>query len=254
MSLIKDVDARIPIIIPARSGSVGIKDKNIKPLGDKPLLAWAIDAAKGSELADRVIVDTDSEQYAMIARGLGAETPYLRPKELAEDVPTEDVLIHAVRTLRNQGYDPSIIVVCQCTTPFITSTDIDNCIGPVLSGQADSAITVAEVSERPEWMFAINDYDGNLRHYTPYSGDPYGSSTEGLKGEWGIRQTHPKLFRPNGGVYAVKTEVLFEKRQIIFGKCKPVLMSRLKSFDIDSPEDFLLLEALVKAGYWEDRQ
>lgn len=235
--------AKVLAIIPARSGSVGLPGKNVRALGNRPLLAWAIEAAKEADLVGRVIVDTDSEAYQQVARDYGAETPYLRPKELAEDVPTEDVLLHAVDWLEtNQGYRPAVVVCIQCTTPLVTGKDVDNCVGPVLAGEAESALTVAEVSERPEWMFRIQE-DGFL-----YLREGRTDGGEVLKGDWGVRQTFEKLYRPTGGVYAVRTDKLKEERQLMVHRRKPVVTSRLRSFDVDTIEDFMLLTALLKAG------
>ena len=227
----------IPAIIPARSGST-LKDKNIRPLLRRPLMAWAIKAAKQSRMVDRVIVSTDSEKYAEIARKYGAEVPFLRPAPLAEDVPTEDVIIHAVNELDVRGhYYTRIAVTIQCTTPLLTPSDIDACVAKCMRDDADSAMTVTEVTEFPHWMFTINRDELLF----PFLDVP-------LKGDWGVRQTLPKLYRPNGAVYATRKDALVTKRRIIGDHCYPVFMPRWRSLDIDTEEDFELVEAVLRRG------
>lgn len=229
------MDSGVVAIIPARSGSRTVKDKNIKHLVDKPLMGWAIEAALKSKLLDRVIVSTDSDEYADIAREWGAEAPFLRPAALAEDVPTEDVLIHAVNEVEKTQPKLATVVCIQCTTPLVQPQDIDLTISSV--GQfADSAITVTEVSEHPEWAFLLSPRK-RLK--------PYISRVE-TKGAWGVRQNLQKLYRPNGAVYAVKRDYLFDKRRIIAKRCVGVVMPRLRSFDVDSLDDFLILEAYIE--------
>ena len=223
--------------IPARSGSRGLKHKNIRPLGGKPLIAWAISAAKGSKYIDRIIVSTDSQEYARIAVEHGAEVPFLRPPELAEDVPTEDVIIHAVNELESTGYNVELPITIQCTTPLLKSEYIDMAIESVLNNDyADSAMTVCEISDRPEWMFKIEN--GMLK---PFLDVP-------LKGEWGVRQTLTKLYRPNGACYVTRKNLLMNEKRIIGNRCIPIIMPRILSLDIDDIEDFMLVEAVVNAG------
>lgn len=230
----------IPAIIPVRSGSVGLKDKNIRLLGGKPLVAWAIEAAKKSKLVDKVIVDTDSEKYAEIARSFGAETPFMRPPDLAEDVPTEDVLTHAFNELDRAGYTSDIMVCLQCTTPLVYPEEIDACVVAVAEGGFDSSMTVAEVSERPEWMFRM--LDGRLYPINFW---------KRTAGSWGVRQTFPKFYRPNGACYAMTAETLMRERRVIADRCTGVVMPRTRSLDVDNEEDFRILEAVVS---WEHTQ
>lgn len=140
-------------LIPARGGSKRLPRKNIKMLAGKPLLAWTIEAALKSKL-ERVIVSTDDEEIALIARNWGADVPFMRPKELAKDAtPSIDVIVHAVNWLAlNEDYHPDYIMMLQATSPLRTSQDIDNCISlgkPVLSttnGEWNGAI----------WVFGCN--------------------------------------------------------------------------------------------------
>jgi len=225
---------KIFALIPARSGSVGVKDKNIRPLAGKPLMAYAIGAAVKSRYVDKVIVSTDSEKYAKIAREYGAETPFLRPKDLAEDVPTELVAQHAINWLEeNHDYKADIVVTIQCTTPLLKTEDIDGCIEKLIKTDADAVITVKEVKEYPRWMFKI----GKRGRLVPLMGE--------IKGEAGVRQTLEKLFIPNGAVYACKKATITEKKSMFGNDCRAVIMPEERSLDIDTELDFEIIEALI---------
>ena len=227
-------------LIPARSGSRALPHKNIRPLAGKPLIAWSIEAAKACSLIDRVVVSTDSEEYARIARSYGAETPFMRPAELAEDVPTELVVQHAIREIEAAGYEVSIVVTMQCTTPLIKPRYVEATVRALLEDPSlDSAMTVCEVSERPEWMFTMED--GILKPYMPVP----------LKGEWGVRQSLPTLYRQNGACYATRRDYVMQQNRLIGDRCKGIVMPKLLSLDIDTLEDFNIVEAVVKAGLHE---
>ena len=115
-------------IIPARGGSKGLPRKNVKSIAGKPLIAWTIEAAFKSKSIDRVLVSTDDEETAQIARDYGAEVPFLRPKELATDLATtESAMLHALNFLQNDNsYLPKTIALLQCTSPVRNSFSIDN--------------------------------------------------------------------------------------------------------------------------------
>jgi len=228
----------IVAIIPIRSGSVGCKNKNIRPLGGRPLVDWAIRPARHSRYVDFVVVSTDSPHYRNIAQKCGAMVPFLRPPELAKDVPTEWVIKHAVETLE-RVYDVfkknpiEIVVTIQCTSPFLLPQDIDKCIEALLKDKdADSAITVREVRDYPQWMFfQEGKYLERLIGGT-------------LKGEEGVRQNLPKLWIPNGMVYATRRKILMEKNLLIGEKCIPIVVPLERSVDIDHEVDFWVAETV----------
>ena len=121
---------KILCLIPARCGSRGVPGKNIKLLGDKPLMAWSIDQAKRSKYNMRIIVSTDSEEYQKIAQKWGAETPFLRPKKISGDLSIDyDFIVHALNWLnKNENYVPDIILHLRPTQPNRKVEDIDKCI------------------------------------------------------------------------------------------------------------------------------
>ncbi|MCZ7384091.1 MAG: acylneuraminate cytidylyltransferase family protein [Candidatus Methanoperedens sp.] len=226
-------------IIHARGGSKRIPLKNIKLLAGKPLIAHMIESALKSRRLNKVIVSTDHDEIARISREYGAEVPFKRPVELAEDVPSELVSQHAVDYLiKNENYYPDIAVTMQPTTPFCSPEDIDACIDKLIETDADSVITVREVRERPEWMYRLE-------------GDRTVSLTGILiQGEIGVTQSLQKLYTPNGAVYATKMRVLKEQNLIIGRDNRAVVMPPERSIDIDEPIDFVLAEIMAKElGY-----
>lgn len=226
-------------IIHARGGSKRIPLKNIKLLSGKPLIAYIINSALNSKKLNRVIVSTDHDEIAKVAIEYGAEVPFRRPPELAEDVPSELVSQHAIDYLtKKENYNTDIAVTLQPTTPFCLPEDIDACIDKLIETDADSVITVREIRERPEWMYRLED-------------DRTFSLTGVLiQGEMGVSQNLPKLFIPNGGVYATKVNVLMEQNLIIGRDNRAVVMPLERSIDIDEPLDFVLAEIVAKElGY-----
>jgi len=225
-------------VIPARSGSVRVKHKNIKPLMGRPLLSYPILTALKSRYVTRVIVSTDSPEYARIARKWGAEVPFLRPKELAEDVPSELVLRHAVEWLEeNEGYRADPIVLMQCTTPLTSVEDLDGCIEMFFKTGADTVITVREVKDNPRWMFWMTE-ENRLHSYIGLSG-------EHLKGRWADSKLHSKLYVPTGGVYIVKRSVLLEKGRIYGDDIRGYIVPVWRGWDIDELEDFYICQGLA---------
>ena len=226
----------IVAIIHARSGSKRIPFKNIKALAGKPLVAYIIQAALKAETINRVIVSTDHHEIIRIARKYGAEVPFVRPKDLAEDVPSELVTQHAVNYLeKEENYRVDIAVTLQPTTPLCLPEDIDGCVHELISSGADSVFSVCEISERPEWMFRTDE-----------SGYAHNFLNRKIEGDIGISQTLPKLYIPNGGIYATRRKVLFSQNILIGEKTRLWVMPRERSVDIDEPIDFLYAEFLIE--------
>lgn len=154
---------KVLAIIPARSGSKSVKDKNIREVGGRPMLAWSIEHAKKSRLVNRVILSTDSERYAQIGREYGAEVPFIRPAEYATDTALDiDVFRHALTWLKeNEGYSPDIVVQLRPTYPKRDPEDIDRMIELLAADpSADSVRSVALAGEVPYkmWRFADDTF------------------------------------------------------------------------------------------------
>ena len=151
-------------VIPARSGSKSVKDKNIRMVNGKPMLAYSIEHAKNSKHINRIIVSTDSEEYADIAKEYGAEIPFLRPAEYATDTALDyDVFLHCLTYLKEQeGYEADIVVQLRPTYPIRNIQDIDAMIEMLLDNkEADSVRSVAPAKEIPNKMWH-KDIDGRI--------------------------------------------------------------------------------------------
>ncbi|MBF0103986.1 MAG: acylneuraminate cytidylyltransferase family protein [Deltaproteobacteria bacterium] len=223
-------------VIHARGGSKRIPLKNIKELNGQPLISYTIKAALASKYLERVIVSTDHPEIKRISLACGAEVPFDRPAAISEDVASELVTQHAVNFIEDKEKSTlDIVVTLQPTSPFSTGADIDKTIDLLIKNpNLNSAISVKEIVERPEWMFykegdAITSYAGTI-----FSGDV------------GVSQTLPKLYVPNGAVYATRRSALFGENALICKKCGGHVMSREQSVDIDVPLDFVFAEFVAK--------
>ena len=223
-------------VIHARGGSKRIPLKNMKLLAGRPLISYLVEAAMESRLLDRLIVSTDHPEIGRIAREYGAEVPFVRPAELAEDVASELVTQHAVRFVEAEGYPVQIALTMQPTTPFCSAEDIDACIQKMLETDLDTVFTGCEVHERPEWMYRRDE--SSEGRVVPFTGRL-------VQGDAGISQRLPKLYIPNGAVWATRRAVLMEQGLITGPKAGIVVMSRERSVDIDEPIDFIVAEAIA---------
>lgn len=231
---------KIISIITARSGSKGIPHKNIRDLGGIPLLAWVVKAASKSKLSNKIILSTDSEEYFKIASSFNNEMIFhKRTPELAEDVPTELVLLDIIDKFNEFFDDDTIIVLIQPTTPFVSHIDIDTCIEKLIKNpHMNSCITVKEVTEHPEWV--INKKE---------KFDDIGECLD-LSGSFSVRQNLKKRWIANGGAYAVRKSFLEKNKKIRDEKNTLVCeMSKIKSLDIDEEDDFILCELLANSGF-----
>jgi CMP-N,N'-diacetyllegionaminic acid synthase len=222
-------------LINARIGSKGVPRKNIRRLGDRPLIAYAIGAALESSFIADVIVSTDDPEIAEIARTWGAETPFLRPAELATDAAKQiDVIHHALEWLEAHDRYYDYVALLQPTVPFRLAFDIDAALALLVETAADSVITVEQI-------------DG-VEPYTYYSKNERGGLTPFLNSSPGgvSRQDYAPLYRRNGGVYAMKRDVIMEQNTLYGDDCRGVEMPAERSLNIDSPFDWLVAEALVE--------
>jgi len=231
---------KILAIIPARGGSKGLKNKNIKCLHGKPLIAWTIEAALRSKYIERVIVTTDDEQIANIAKKYGAEIPFIRPREMAEDdTPGIVPVLHAIDFLEKQeGYKSDYVVLLQCTSPLRRTHHIDESIEKIIKGGASSLTSVSELEHPILWNRVI-DKAGLLQHYVEYD------ERENYQ-----RQDLIKIYRLNGAIYISNTEMLKKEEKFLVGKTLPYIMGKRDSIDIDDEYDFEI--AKIWMGYMEE--
>lgn len=219
-------------VIPARSGSKGLPDKNIKLLQHKPLLAYSIEAALKSKVFDCVHVSTDSEEYAEIARMYGADVPFLRSDELSSDTATTwDAMRFVLQKYNQVGFHFDALTVLQPTSPLRTSKDIQEAQVIFRNKTAESVISVCEVEHSPLWSNILPP-DQCLSGF--------------IREEAGIpRQKLDTYYRINGAIYIVKTELLMEHSNIYGEKSFAYIMKKEHSIDIDDSFDFKMAEILM---------
>ncbi len=222
-------------IIPARGGSKGVPDKNIRILAGKPLICWTIEYALASRFITRLIVTTDSKKILEESRVCGAETPFLRPDYLARDeTPSNDALIHALEFLKEkESYIPDFFVELQPTSPLRKTEHIDGALEILVSNNYDSVVSVVKTEEHPAWMKTI-DTEGRLK---PYISGP---------DNYHRRQDLPEVFSLNGAIYAANTGIFLREKDYYTNNTVPYVMDRISSIDIDSVFDFRIAEMLME--------
>ena len=218
------------VLIPARGGSKGLPGKNIKPLEGTPLIAHSINHAKGSKYVTRIIVSTDDQEIANVAKQYGAEIPFMRPQELATDTAIAvDTYIYTLNKLKHdEAYEPDILIILQPTSPLRASEDIDNAIEIYKEKQADSVIGVVEY-EHPLARAKKILEDGRMLPYLESEGQRLQN-----------RQQMKKAFSPNGAVYVLNPKLVKETKTYYTSNTFPYIMSREKAVDIDTIDDFNL--------------
>ena len=222
-------------IIPARSGSKGVKDKNIRILDGKPLLWYSVQAAKECSYIHTTIVSTDSERYAEVARECGAEVPWLRPAELSADTTASiDVVIHALEYYLQQGRHFDAVCLLQPTTPLREKGSLIGAVERFLMLDADALVSVVPVPHEynPHWLFEP-DAQGLLHIAT--------GEKEIIK----RRQELPPAFMRDGSIYLTKTSVLLEQRSL-YGQKLAYWENKVDfRVNIDVEADWLLAEEKV---------
>jgi CMP-N-acetylneuraminic acid synthetase len=229
----------IVAIIPARGGSKGIPRKNLVRISGRPLIAYAIDAARNAASVDRVLISTDDSEIADVGRMLGAEVPFLRPLELADDsAPMLGVLRHALAWLESQGVAVEALVLLQPTSLLRTSRHIEEAVALFRSAPASSVVSVVEVPHQfnPVSVMKLSA-QGAL---TPFLGDQAVVTR---------RQEKPKAYARNGPAVLVCHPDTLRSGELYGSSCRPYFMLEEDSLDIDTPQDLILAEqALLDRG------
>ena len=215
-------------LIPARVGSKGIPRKNIRELCGKPLIAWSIETAQKANYVDQIVVSTDDEEIADVARSYGAEVPFIRPDTLAQD----DTLgiapvIHALE----QFPEVEQVLLLQPTSPLRTTDDIDGIVKMCQEAQAPAAVSICEPSKHPNWMFSCGK-DGTL---SPFTDKPIAT----------LRQDLPKVYTLNGALYLAKTDWIQQNRSFLSPETLGYVMPPERSADIDTLLDWEWVELLM---------
>jgi len=219
-------------LIPARGGSKGIPRKNIKLIAGKPLIVWTIEAALRSSLLSAVVVSTDDPEIADIARQAGAQVPFMRPAELAQDqTPGLDPVLHALDQLPQ--YDS--VLLLQPTSPLRTTEDIDGCLNLVAQKNALSVVSVTEAVIHPYWAYRLNA-DQTMARFVDAA--PIAR-----------RQDLPAAYALNGAMYFAEANWLRRSGSLVTAETLAYEMSTEHSVDLDTPLDWKFAELLLKESF-----
>lgn len=220
-------------IIPARSASKGLRDKNIKLLNGKPLMAYTIQTAIESGMFKKVMVSTDSEVYAKIAQEYGAEVPFLRSAENAKDDSSSWAVVREViqnYAMRGETFD--VLALLQATSPLRSAQDIICAFEEMREKRANAIISVCETDPPIEQCNVLSE---NLSLVGFYDDKKYMP-----------RQERKTTYHANGAIYLYKVDAFLTQQTIYDQDCYAYIMNKLNSVDIDDIDDFLIAEAILK--------
>jgi CMP-N-acetylneuraminic acid synthetase len=221
-------------LIPARGGSKGIPDKNLRELAGKPLLRYVAEAVKGSNAVDRLVLSTDSERIADLGRTLDIEVPFLRPADLAQDEsPMLGVVQHAVNELDKLGWKADVVVLLQPTSPLRRPERIAQAVDLLKTDKADSVVSVIEIPKMFAPQKALKLDDGYLRFWTEQ-----GQAIT-------RRQQLEKTYAREGTVYACKREVFMERGTLYGERCMPLVVTAEEALSLDTMEDWQEAEGIL---------
>jgi CMP-N,N'-diacetyllegionaminic acid synthase len=219
---------KVMALIPARGGSKGLPRKNVLPVNGRPLLAFSVDAARGSRFVDRVVVSSDDDEIIAAALASGAEAPFHRPVPLASDTATSiDVALHAL----DQLPDCDMLVLLQPTSPARTAADIDAAFARLAAADAPACVSVSLVEQSPYWMYRLDD--GGALHALL---EPAAHTR---------RQDLPPVYALNGAIYIADAAWLRRTRSFVTPETVAYVMPASRSLDIDTAAD---LEAFRKTA------
>ncbi len=224
---------KVLAVITARGGSKGLPGKNLADAGGKPLIAWSIEAARGSRFIDRTVLSSEDAEIIAVAEQWGCEAPFVRPSELAADEsPIEGVLIHALDQTK-ESYD--YVVLLQPTSPLRRAADIDGAIETCHASGAPACISVSAPPKSPYWMFTL-DATGRMRRLIEASGPTH------------RRQDLPPVFAANGAVYVMAVPAFRASGEIFSPDAVAYVMAPDRSLDVDSAMDLALIVAILEHG------
>ena len=230
-------------LIPARGGSKGIPRKNIRNFAGYPLIAWSIAAAKQARTVTRVVVSTDDDEIVAVAREYGAEVPFLRPTELAQDrTPDLPVFEHALKMLEEvDGYKPDVLVQLRPTSPIRPRGMVDMAVRILLShADADCVRGVVPAGQNPHKMWRFAGEDKPMKPLLEVEGilEPYNAP----------RQILPPIYWQTGHIDAIRISTIANKRSLTGDVVYPLVIDPRYTVDIDTLADWAKYEALVYSG------
>lgn len=227
-------------IIPARGGSKGLPGKNLRDLDGHPLISYSILAAQSTPLINRIVVSTDDNDIANIARKYGAEVPVIRPKEFAQDLSSDfDVFYHMLNWLKeNENYVPDYVIQLRPTSPIRNTGHIEMAVNKLIVSDFDSLRIVTESPLTPYKMWHIEDLDLPMEPIIKENliFEPYNQA----------RQKLPKKYWQIGYLDVIKTDVILNKRSMSGDSILPFVVENFFAIDIDNLEDFKRAEFTIK--------
>ena len=222
---------RTLVVIPARSGSKGLPDKNIKLLNGKPLIHYSIEVAQQIFNNEDICISTDSDKYIKIAEKTGLRIPFVRPETLSTDnATTQDVLLHCLDFYEQKGVFYDYILLLQPTSPLREKKHLEDILMEN-NEDCDMIVSVKETDSNPYYVLLKENEEGYLKKL--------------MKGEFTRRQDCPKVYEYNGSMYLIRVSSMKEKLISSFTKIKKYEMHSKYSLDIDSEIDFKLAEVLL---------
>lgn len=214
-------------LVPARGGSKGIPDKNLRALAGRSLLDYAARAASASGVIDRIVLSTESDRIAAEGRTVGLEVPFTRPADLAsDDTPMLPVVEHAIQSLEDSGWSPEIVVLLQPTSPLRTPEHIRQAVQQLRDTNADSVVTVVQLPRQLSPDYVMRVEEGRL---VPFLAEGAHITR---------RQDARTAFVRDGTVYAFWRRTLRDFRSIYGHDCRPLVVPAHESLTIDTPEDW----------------
>lgn len=223
-------------IIPARSGSKGLKDKNIRLLNGKPLIAYTIEAAIMSEQFDTIHLSTDSLDYSEIGKSFGAECDFLRSKSNSSDIAqTGDAVAEVIANYSKQKRFFDSVTILQPTSPLRDYQDIQSAFKLFYSKDAAAVVSICESDHPIDWFHYLSD-DGSMGDFSQLNFPKR-------------RQELKKRYRVNGAIYIMNSKVALNMHELYGSRTYGYVMSRAKSIDIDEEIDFVISEYLMKGNY-----
>lgn len=233
---------RVLALIPARSGSKGVKGKNMIDILGKPLIEYSIDAINESKLISESIVSTDSEYIGEFCESKGVKFPFIRPKVLSNDhAKSIDVVIHALDELENKGQVFDYVLLIQPTSPFRSKNIIDKSIKKLLKSRNNSLISVKAVDHKynPNWQFKLNQNKTTLTAYE--------------KEITSRRQDLTDTYIRDGSIYITQTNFLRTQNKFFDHETEFIIDSNSPNINIDSPIDLELARDYARKVYFSDR-
>lgn len=220
---------KILYLIPARAGSKGLPGKNVKILGDKPLIVHSIDfALKNIKEEDELCISSNDEEVLDIAKSLRIDVPFVRPGELASDTANSyDVIMHAIKCYEDNNKCFDLVLLLQPTSPFRSQEDFDTLIQSY-DDEVEMVVSVKKAKENP--------------YFTLFEENESGFLDKSKKGDFQRRQDCPDVFAFNGSMYLLKVSALKNRSINEFKKIKKIVMPEERSIDIDTMADWILAE------------